>query len=322
MLKESLIFDDNFWRALEYLDNLTTKVEVCEVVHKLSISEKCLFDAISFMQEFKYKIRVKKKKNKRILYPCSKRPKVKLELSFINWIALQFHSPLLAKKYKTNSLHEISEKLQEFTKKYPKCNLTPSKDKYKKSISLNRTEEEMNILIASIKEGMTKGKGILITLMKGKKIKVYPRELIYLDRDLSIIGEDISRRCLFFLALKKIKGISLYDIHNYQAYFSSKDINDFIRAIRLESRGEERIVIKIYASDDINLSPDYHFLNNPFMVNNSQGDLIWAAGMEVSDHLFTWLYSIKDNIEILNPESIKKEFTHYCTQKKMLSFKD
>ena len=321
MSKASLIFDDGFWRALEYLDNLRSKMEVCEVLHKLSISEKCLFDAISFMEELDYKIRVKERKNKRILFPCSQRPKLKLDLSFINWIVLQFSRNLSEHGPKASSFHEISKKLQEFRNKHPKPNISDLSDK-DKSISLERTEEKRNTLIASIEEGLAKKEGIVVTLMKGRKIKVYPRELVYLDGDLSIVGEDISRRCLVYLALNEIKEVASYDTSCYEVCFSSKDIYDFIRAIRLEIGCEQRIVLKVYADKDINLSPNYHFLNNPFLVNNPRGDLIWAADMEVSDHLFHWLYSIKDDMEILNPESIKKGFTLYCTQKKILSFKD
>ena len=243
---------------------------------------------------------------------------MKLELSFAHWIALQTYFPFLIQQSKTFYPHEIIDKLLECRKKHPQLDLFRMLDegKHKKIPSDKMKKAEKKAVILSIKEGLEKRDGLLVTSIGGKKSKIYPRELIYLDGDLSIVGEDISGRCLVYLPLRRIKEASCYDISDYQVNFSSKTVNDFIRAIHLVSGREERIILKIYADKDVNLSPPYHLLSNPFIVNNPDGDLIWAASVEVSTYLFNWPYTIKDDMEILNPESLKKELSRYCGQKR------
>ena len=318
MLKASLVFDNDFWKTLEYLDNLAEEVRVCELLPTLCVSEKCLFDVISFLEEFDYKVAIKKRKNKRILVPNPAKPRVKLDLSFAHWIALQTYFPLLIEQAKTFYPHEIIDKLLEYRKEHPRLDLfrVLDGDKQKKTPSSRMSKVNLQAMIASIEEGLEKRKGLLITLVDGKKIKVYPRQLIYLDGELSIVGEDVAERCLVYLALRRIKQLDSYNLADYQVNFSYKTVNDFIRAIRLVSGREERIVLKIYANKDVDLSPPYHFLSNPFIASNPEGDLIWAACVEISSAFFRWLHSIEDDMEILDPESLKKEFTRFGKQKK------
>ena len=46
-----------------------------------------------------------------------------------------------------------------------------------------------------------------------------------------------------------------------------------------------------------------------------EGDLIWGASVEVSADLFDWLLTIKDQIEILDPQSVREQFELFCKER-------
>ena len=92
-------------------------------------------------------------------------------------------------------------------------------------------------------------------------------------------------------------------------------VDDFINAIRAVAGSEERMVLKVKNAETVDLRPPYHFLGNPYMTSNMNGDLIWAASVEMSDDLLEWLYQIKDSVEILDPEHLKDRFEEYQLQR-------
>ena len=82
-------------------------------------------------------------------------------------------------------------------------------------------------------------------------------------------------------------------------------------AIRSITGNEERLVLRISSPEKVNLKPQYHFLGSPYVTTNTEGEFIWAASVEVSSELFRWLDSIKDEIEILDPQEVKEEFENF-----------
>ena len=52
------------------------------------------------------------------------------------------------------------------------------------------------------------------------------------------------------------------------------------------------------------------------MTSSTEGDMIWAATIEMCDDIFHWLYMMRDRVEVLDPGHIRKEFAHFCEMKK------
>jgi len=98
----------------------------------------------------------------------------------------------------------------------------------------------------------------------------------------------------------------------YKPHYGPVEINQFISMVRSLSGKEERLVLKIISPGQVELSPKYHFLGNPYVTLNYQGAMIWAATVEKGPELFNWLYSIRSSIEILDPSDLASEFSDYC----------
>lgn len=151
-----------------------------------------------------------------------------------------------------------------------------------------------------------------ITFISDSHIDLYPHRLLYLEGELSIIGEDCSAKCVTSHRLDDIVSIKLDDNHTYIPNFSSMEINDFIMAIRAVGGAEERLVLKIASNKNVDLLPSYHFFGNPYVTYNSMGDRIWGASVELSEHLYEWLFEIREKVEILDPILVKRGILDYC----------
>jgi len=156
---------------------------------------------------------------------------------------------------------------------------------------------------------------IQIEFKNQNKIELHPLRLVYIDGELSVIGECLQERILNYFPLKDFLSVTLTD-QFFNSEHSPIVVNEFIQSLRVVNGQEERIILKVYAQDQVNLLPEHHYLGNPFVTSNGEGDLIWAADLELCDDLFNWLFSIKDKVEILDPGHIRKEFSLYCQNKK------
>ena len=135
-----------------------------------------------------------------------------------------------------------------------------------------------------------------------------------------MVGENISDKTLVYFGLEDIKDVENLDLM-YEPNLSQIEVNEFIGHLRLINGKEERLVLKIYSQDQSDLLPEHHFLGNPFVTSSTEGDMIWAATLEMCDDVFHWLYKMRDRIEVLDPGHIRKEFSHYCELKKESSNK-
>ena len=55
-------------------------------------------------------------------------------------------------------------------------------------------------------------------------------------------------------------------------------------------------------------------MGTPYRTSNMNGDIIWAASVEISEPLMEWLYQVKNNVEILDPAFLKEKFKEYLLQ--------
>jgi len=133
------------------------------------------------------------------------------------------------------------------------------------------------------------------------------------------VGENLTDKTLLYFGIEDISDVS--DLTNtYLPNLSQIEVNDFIVNIRLINGKDERLVLKIYNQEGADLLPMHHYLGNPFVSSNTEGDMIWAATIEMCDDVFHWLYFMRDRVEILDPGHLRKDFAHYCELKKQSSY--
>lgn len=154
------------------------------------------------------------------------------------------------------------------------------------------------------------GVQLLFKNKESKSLNIFPHKVVFIDGELFLIGEDISIRCLVSISLESLERAESVNV-DYDLNFSKYEVDDLIMSIRFVSGNEERIILKIHDSEGIDLSPKYHFFGNPYLTTNSDGMIIWAGSVEVSEKLFDWIYNLGLKIEILDPSSFKYEYEMY-----------
>ena len=147
-------------------------------------------------------------------------------------------------------------------------------------------------------------------------IQIFPYRLVYLQGRLSLIGENVHSQQLLTLDIQEIEKAEIIP-QKCQNNFSTYDIDHFIDSNRKMYDQERRLVIKLPdLLSDIDLEPKFHFLGNPYLVSNAQGEFIWGASVELSEELLKWLASIKNDINIINSPDIESALNKYLAKNK------
>lgn len=152
---------------------------------------------------------------------------------------------------------------------------------------------------------------IKLHFQQAKDCDMFPHRLVYLDGILCVIGEDIHNKILKFFPISELLDIDEIEIE-YKANLSQIEVSEFINDLRIVNGRQERIILKFHAKAEVDVLPDFHYLHNPYVTTNSEGDMIWAATLEMCESIFEWLYEMKDQVEILDPGFVRKEFAQYC----------
>lgn len=170
-------------------------------------------------------------------------------------------------------------------------------------------------LSLSIEEAIIANGLIKINCENGKCIQVYPHRLVYLENKLCLIVEECTDNVILHFPLYKIASIELVNGLHYRAKFTQVEINDYLSAIRAMNGRGYRLVIKVAPGKHVNFSPKYHYFEKSYSVLNQDGEMIWAAYVEISNYLFQWLFEIDDSILILTPDYIKRKYEDFYQEK-------
>jgi len=155
---------------------------------------------------------------------------------------------------------------------------------------------------------------VCLEMADKKMIKTFPRKVLHLEGNLSLVAEEASEHCLMIVGVGEIANVEIIETTS-TSRASHFEIEEFIAAIRLMNEKETRLILKIHDPQSVNLFPDHHFLGKPCMITNPVGDLIWAAYVEPCEALFEWVLSLGKNVEVLDPSSFKEEYLQYCEEK-------
>lgn len=255
MISDSLLADDKFWMAIEFLEGLTHPILISDIFGQLPIDEDDLSCVLEFLKDFHFQIEKDKDTGKMMLYPPAEKQQ----------IIYDFPLPQL-------------------------------------------------YLIRKVEESYAKGRNLSLEFYSRKKTSFYVHQMVFLEGELTLVGEETANGQLTSYELKDIQDIKVDAQSRYAAKYGELEITDFLKAHRAMGENEVRLVLK-FSRETQSIDPRFHFLANPFVTTNWNGDKIWAASVEVSDYLFQWLLSVHDHVEIMDPESVKKGLYDYCKRK-------
>jgi hypothetical protein len=307
MSEMQLILNDTFWKFLVSLEELKEKKDKTLFCASLNVDEETLTQFQLFLNRFD----VTFESDDAFIYPLKDKCRIKMEFSLSEWLALQasFHKEGDQNNFKYYYQRIIKNKLMVAQKAFEQFNL------YRKPADISVKLSEVENLKKKIDYVICYKKSITIEFFNQKECVVFPHRLVFLDGILCVIGESLHDKSLVFFGVEDIKDVKDF-ANEYEPNLSQIEINEFICHLRLINGKEERLILKIYSQYEADLLPSHHFLGNPFVTSNTEGEMIWAATLEMCDDLFQWLYTMKDRVEVLDPGHIRKEFSHYCEIKK------
>lgn len=318
MALNSKLSDERFWKIVSTLDSLNQDVSLEELLHHLGKDFKGsdVLDAASFLKRFGFPLNAEKREGKVWLTFKGRKPRFTFDFSLGEWLAMQAHFPLLEQEEETELRSLLTTKLKILESKYPEADLfkvIEEEEELIRARSIISADQEGHL--KEINRASLNNELVIVEATDGNRVEVFLHKVVYLDGILSIIGEDTNDRCLICLNFDQIEALGAIADHRYQANFAGSEIDDFITAIRSISGNEERLVLRISSPEKVNLKPQFHFLGNPYVTTNTEGEFIWAASVEVSDELFKWLEDIKDEIEILDPKEVREDFQQYLHER-------
>ena len=309
------IISDRFWNILQEIDGLEADCPLEVFKDRFEdedISHESVLEVVHFLKKFDYPICMKKVGGQAWLTLTGERKSVLIEMSFSNWLSVQAHAPFV-KELENKAFHEnLMECLQGVEKKYPKFDLSLA---LAPENPLEVVPFDKRVALGELNRAITNRDIVLVYLSNNKKYECYPHRVLYIDGDLTFVGEEVTDRCLVSYSFNEVERVKTLEDVSYQANFMSPEIDDFIYAIRAITGNEERLVLKIRSPENVNLKPDYQFLGNPYITVNTDGDFIWAASVDISDELFSWMESIQNDIEILDPVDLQDQFLEYLEHK-------
>lgn len=310
MSEQQLILNDSFWKFLVSLEELKERKDKTLFCVNLGLDESTLNE----FQEFLNRFDVMFESDENYIYPLKDKCRIKMEFSLSEWFALQATFQKESTDQDEFKYYQkiVQNKLKIAQKAFEQFNL------YKKPVDVKVHLSDFENLKKKIDYDICYKKMIKIHFFNDKECLVYPHRLVFLDGTLCVVGESTKDKTLVYFGVEDIK--SVVDIDQaYEPNLSQIEINEFICHLRLINGKEERLVLKIYSQYEADLLPSHHFLGNPFVTSNTEGDMIWAATVEMCDDIFQWLYTMKDRAEVLDPGHIRKEFAHFCELKNLSS---
>lgn len=294
MSEQQLILNDAFWKFLVTLEDLKDKKETGLFCEDLGIEAKMLKEFQHFLNRFDVMFSF----DDDFIYPLKEKCRIKMEFSLAEWLALQAS---FADKNEFDHYYEkiVQNKMKNARLAFEQYNL------YRKPAEMKVHLCQFENLKKKFDYDISNRRTVRISFHNDKECVIYPHRLVHLDGILCVVGESTNDKVLVYFGLEDIRGTEFFKVP-YEPNLSQIEVNEFICHLRMVNGKEERLVLKVYSQYETDLLPSHHYLGNPFVTSNSEGDMIWAATVEMCEDIFTWLYSMKDRVEILDPGTLKK----------------
>lgn len=303
MSDQQIILENSFWKFLVSLEELKERKELVILCSSLAIDEDTLEAYCEFLTRFKVAVL----RDEHFVYPLKEQCRIKMEFTLSEWLALQASFPQGSPAYYYQQI--VQDKMQMAQRANAMFSL------YKKPDEHVASGNAFDNLKKKIDYDIVCRKSMKIEFFSHKECDIFPHRMVFLDGILCVVGENIQDKTLVYFGVEDISDVT--NLENvYEPNLSQLEVNEFIGHLRLINGKEERLVLKIYSQNQEDLLPEHHFLGNPFVTSSTEGDMIWAATIEMCDDVFNWLYKMRDRVEVLDPGHVRKEFSHYCELKK------
>jgi len=315
--------DNKYWKLLTTIDSINQDVSFSELASHLGLQYTAtdIEEAVAFLKHFGHPIKMETKSQDNWIILTGKKPQFKMNLSLTEWLALQSHFPLMEENKGKAIYNTMANCLNRMEKKYPEADIFNYIDEERSMKKVTRElDHDKDKLLKIINNAHLKDEHLYFESRDMRKNEVFIHKIVYIDGILSIIGEEVNDRCLTCIDINEIQAYSIEQGNNYRPNYASAEVDDFITAIRSISGNEQRLVMKVSSPEKVNLKPDFHFLGNPYITTNTEGEFIWAASVEVSHELYNWLATIYSDIDVIDPKTVKEELESFMENKDSLKY--
>ncbi len=312
MTFKDLLPRKEFWKLLKSLESLENPTSLSSFAMAHDTEPAMVKQVVSILQKLNHPLMIDDHHGQHILIPPAHSPGIQFEMSLSEWLAIQAMFPAIGTQEGKPHYNLVADKLEHLEAHYPEYDMYRllEEEEAREGV-LGRLGEQAVEMVKKIEDGLSRGLIIELHWGSNKISSLYPHKLVYLEGDLCLVGEDSNDRCLVAFPVQEVESIRFDVTKNYQANFSPIEVDDFILAMRVVSGNEERLVLKLKTASDVDLNPPYHFLGNPYITTNAEGDVIWAASIEVCDDLYAWLHSLGERVEIMDPPQVEKGYKEW-----------
>lgn len=322
MNNNSIIENPKFWAILEFLVALEEPQRLEMVCEQFSLTKDMMNSLLLFLKEVNYSLKVQEIDNLTYIVPPKEKPKFTLHFNLVEWLAFQSNFPLLELNADKAFNKSFFEKLSMVEDEFKESDLfAPLSvlDVVKDHTMINKPQQLLDKsvedeMVVHLERAILDKKCATLFLKNSDQMNIRPRKIVYVDNSLSLIAEDLKDNSLVQLTIWSIVDVEPIE-DDAQKNFSSLEINDFISSIRAINENEVRLILKIYNHAEVNLNPDHIYFKNVCLVTNSEGEKIWASSVEPCEKLFEWIFEMGRNVEILDPNFLKKQYMDYCVDR-------
>ena len=318
MSSQSLLDQERFWEIVRYLVQLDRAKDFDDICKDLSLTKGQLNSFILFLKEVDCHLEYSAGANAcKVIEPPRKQPKVTLEFNLLEWLQFQACFPKISENEGKPFYEDVRAKLVEAEKRHKNLDLFEPAAKLENLLDMSSPQVAgsdqalINDMVGFLEEVILEEKCLRLAFGEGKNMSVFPRKVVFLDGGLSLVAEGTRDKCLVNIGVSEIISATEEE-RPWSKLFSRLEINDFIASLRAVSENEVRLVLKVFSREKFNSDLKRHFFGNQFMFTNPQGEFIWAASIEPSEQIFSWLEDLGQDVEILDPLDFKKEFLKYC----------
>lgn len=327
MSSESVLDQDKFWNIIRYLVQLNQAKSFDDICSDLSISKRQLNSFTHFLREVDWDLECHGSGELRLLAPPEKElPKINIEFDLFEWLQFQACFPKISENEGKAFYMGVKEKLLEAEKVHSQHDLFGPAEKLDRLLdagpqhivgddqAMLSDRALINDMVSFLEEAILEESSLKLGLGDGRQLSLFPRKVVFLEGELSLVGEGMRDNCLVNVEVSDI--VSATETEKaWKKHFSRIEIEDFICSLRSVAENEVRLVLKIYSREHFNSNLKRHFFGNQCMFTNPEGDFIWAASIEPNAQIFSWLEELGSDVEILDPTDFKKDFLKYCEAK-------
>ena len=315
MSKKSMLNEKRFWEIITYLTTIDQSKTFQDICSDLSITKSQLNSFIHFLKEVDYAFQLSL--DQQSLRAPVESPVVKVEFTLLEWLQFQASFPHLQQLNEQPYFEGLQRKFAQLENEYSSLDLFAPMEtldevmEVKKPKLITHTQYPQAEILSFIEESILEKQVIGLQLDEGK-INLHPRKISCLNDGLSIIGEDCDDKGLVNINFAVIQNAYEQDLMNWKPVYSQFEVDEFVAAIKAIEGNLHRLVLKVHEREEFLVTLPHYYLENPCMVTNPQGDLIWAASVTPNEVIFKWLHHLGRSVEILDPQQMKKQYLEYC----------